>query len=203
MCLLIATIINSIANSYTFHSNAAIMNDAAFGLLFLLGILTFFVLFPFILIGTVVSCIAWSRTRAWKKDKAKHFAKLDTDVELDGLIPEEQESEDEPIDSEDEREINERKEAHKQDWELTTYNKFKKEMKRSWRGEDNKDAAAKKEREERAKIAREVAREMLRAERKRERKMNKIHGKAQEAAKDAEDSEHSLPTYDVATSSST
>lgn len=172
------------------------MNDIALGLLFLLAVITFFILFPLFFAGTITSCLAWSRTRAWRKEKSKHFAKMDADVEMDGLIPEEEESEEEPIDSEDEAEINARKEAQKMDWELTTYQKFRKELKKVWSGDDGREAAAKKEREERAKIAREVAREMLRVQRKRDRKAKKTQGKAQEAM------ENSLPTYDVATASS-
>lgn len=169
------------------------MNDMVASLLLLLGA---GVGLPFALISSILACSTWPRVRQWRKEKAQHFAKVAGDVEMDGLISEEEGAEEEPIDSEDEAEINARKEAQKTDWELTTYQKFRKELKRAWNGDAQKEAAAKKEREDRAKVARDVARELIRAERKRQKKAEKTQGKAQEAM------ENSLPTYDVATASS-
>jgi hypothetical protein len=172
------------------------MNDIVVILIFLLGAGIVCVGLPFALVSSILACSTWSRVRQWRKEKAQHLAKVDGDVEMDGLISDEEDAEEEPIDSEDEAEINARKEAQKTDWELTTYQKFRKELKRVWNGDAQKEAAAKKEREDRAKVAKDVAREMIRAERKRQRKAQKSQGKAQEAM------ENSLPTYDVATASS-
>jgi hypothetical protein len=173
------------------------MNDIVVILVFVVGAGFMCVGLPFALIGSILACSTWSNVRKWRKEKVQHFARLDGDVEMDGLIQEEDEdAEEEPIDSEDEAEINAKKEAQKSDWELTTYQKFRKELKRTWHGEAQKEATAKREREDRAKVAKDVAREMIRAERKRQKKAAKAQGKAQEAM------ENSLPTYDVATASS-
>ena len=173
-----------------------IMDDVIIFLLFLLGVMAMFVGLPFSIIFAILSCSAWGRTRTWRKEKAQHFSKDDVDVEMDGLIAPEEDSEEEPIDSEDEAEINARKEARKTDWELTTHQKFMKELKKGWNGEYQKEAAAKIEREQRARVAKDVAREMIRAQRKRERKAKKTQGKVEEAT------ENILPTYDAATASS-
>jgi len=180
------------------------MNEETTSILVFIAILTTVLALPFLIIGAILSCTAYSRTREWQKEKQKAAAKADADVEMDRLVSEDDhEEEEEPLDSEDEAEIAARKEASKPDWDLTFFQKWKKEFKWSWKCEALKEAVAKKEREERAKIARQVAREMLRVERRRKRKlMTKLApgGKAQEAREEAE---YGLPTYDTATASST
>lgn len=173
------------------------MNGLVFTILFLLVAGIVCVGLPFALITSIIACSTWSSVRKWRKEKAQHFARLESDIEMDGLISEEvDDDEEEPIDSEDEAEINARKEAQKTDWELTTLQKFRKELKRVYNGDAQKEATLKKERENRAMVAKDVAREMIRAERKRQRKAARSQGKSQEAM------ENSLPTYDVATASS-
>jgi hypothetical protein len=183
--------------------NTGIMNDVLFAALFLLALAFLCVGVPLFLIFSVISCVAYSKTKAWKKEKAKRAAQVEGDVEMDPLVSEDEEEE--PLDSEDDAEITARKEEQNQDWNLTAYQKWKKEMKKQWSGAAQRELTKKKEREDRAKIAKEVAREMLRAQRRQERKKNSRGGKAQEAEEDASaqpEQEQGLPTYDVATASS-
>lgn len=158
---------------------------------------------PLLLVFSIMACVAYSKTKAWRKEKSKHVATTG-DVEMDPLVSEDEEEE--ALDSEEEAEITARKEAERHDWALTTYQKWKKELKNQWTGAAQRELAAKKEREDRAKIAKQVAREMLRAQRKQEKKNKQSQsGKAQEAVEDArtgQEQEHGLPTYDVATASS-
>jgi hypothetical protein len=180
------------------------MNDVLFGALFLLALVFLCIGVPLLLVFSIISCVAYSKTKAWKKEKAKRAARVDGDVEMDPLVSEDEE-EDEPLDSEDEAEITARKAEETQDWDLTTYQKWKKEIKKQWSGAAQRELTKKKEREDRTKIAKEVAREMLRAQRRQERKKNSRGGKAQEAKEDASaqpEQEQGLPTYDVATASS-
>ena len=79
---------------------------------------------------------------------------------------------------------------------VESFRKFMKELKKGWNGDYQKEAAAKIEREQRARVAKDVAREMIRAQRKREKRAKKTQGKVEEAT------ENILPTYDAATASS-
>lgn len=179
------------------------MDEILAFLLIAFGTLGVFIGIPFLFIFLISSWTAYSRTIKWQKEKEKRIAAAEPDVEMDRLVSDEEEEE--PLDSEDEAEINARKEEVKEDWNLTFSQKWKAELREIWTGTRARKAAENRAREEAAKQARQVARDILRFERRQERKNKRAQGgKAQEAKEDAvKEPDHTLPTYESVASSST
>lgn len=153
----------------------------------------FVVLFlcPFFIPLAITACIAGSKTRKWKKEKARRNQAITagTDVETDPLV--EERNEDEWYDSEDEADFKAQKAEQEADWNLTPRQKFKKEFKKCWSGKAAKTLAKEKEREERRKLAKAVAKELDRRERRR--------GQNAGASHDNAPADDTLPSYNNAT----
>ncbi len=145
--------------------------------------LAFFILFPFGVVFTVTACIAFSRTRAWQKQKTQEA----TNLEAEPLAPTEEE-EDDFLDTEDEMDYHKQKDEERADALLTTKQKFRKELKKAWSG-NGKDAIKVKEREERRKLAKAVAREIERRDKRRARQQGQAAGSSNENAGEG------LPSY--------
>lgn len=162
--------------------------DAIFGLIFI----TLFLTFPFLLILSILSCVACTRTRAWKKEQRRlrnqHFDSASLPLVEPEANPEE---EDDFLDTEDEEDFKAKKAEEIADRNLTTGQKFRKELKKAWTGNNAKDEQKKKEREERRKVAKAVAREMDRLERRRERE-------ARNGGEGSSRGDEGLPKYEVA-----
>ncbi len=84
------------------------MDEILAFLLIAFGTLGVFIGIPFLFIFLISSWTAYSRTIKWQKEKEKRIAAAEPDVEMDRLVSEDEEEE--PLDSEDEAEINARKE---------------------------------------------------------------------------------------------
>ncbi|KAK5941283.1 hypothetical protein PMZ80_006561 [Knufia obscura] len=145
--------------------------------------LCFFILFPFGVVFSVTACIAASRTRVWKKKQASQ-----ANIEAEPLAPTEEE-EDDFLDTEDEADYHKQKVEERADMLLTPRQKFRKELKKAWSG-NQKDAQKQREREERRKLAKAVAREVERRERRRNRQENHAAGSSNET--------EGLPSYNNA-----
>ena len=191
----------------------AIMDEDIDGLLIFLLVMGIFISIPFIIILSIFSCMACSRTRKWNKEKARRALDGNTaDLEAEEAALVDNDNDDE-ADSLDENSASEsdsepsttaeakakakaqREEDNKPDWHLTTGQKFRKELKKAFKGIDNKDAAKKKEKDERRKLAKAVAIEMTRVERRRARKANNLQAEAGEGSS----AEDGLPSYNNAT----
>lgn len=131
--------------------------DLAVGLLFIVLFLTF----PFLLVLSILSCIAYSRTRAWKKEQIR----LQSADNEPLVTPEEEED---FLDTDDEEDHKKQKAEELADRNLTTRQKFRKEFGKAWRG-NGMNTLKQREREERRKLAKAVAREIERRDRRRER----------------------------------
>lgn len=131
--------------------------------------ISLFLTFPFVLITGILSCIACSRTRAWKKEQRKRrFQNLSQSPDNESLVESEEEEEDDFLDTEDEEDQKKAKAEELADRNLTTRQKFRKEFGRAWKG-NVQDLQKQKEREERRKLAKAVAREIERQERRARR----------------------------------
>lgn len=148
---------------------------------------------PFLIPLIITLCIAGSRTRKWKKEKARrdHAVATGTEVETNPLVQEQ--NEDEFYDSEDEAEFAAQKAEQEADWTLTPRQKFRKEFKKCWSGKAAKQLAKEREREERRKLAKAVAKEIDRRERRR--------GQTAGASRDVALADDALPSYNNATAS--
>lgn len=146
----------------------------------------------------MVLCAA-VETRNWQKKKAERLQKSDVN---DALIPKDQSDSDsdsdlEVLDSEDEAEKKAKKDAkleEEADWQLTTKEKFWKELSRSWGGKGREAAERnrlRKEREERRKLAKDVVKVMRRYERRRA----KLERRAIRDGTSSAVSKEGLPSY--------
>jgi len=161
------------------------MDEDTLAVCILLFAAIFIVGFGFSLAFSITACVAWGRTKQWKKEKA-HRNNPDAEEILLAASENENDSDLDPEDSDDEAELKVREEA-RQDWTLTTKQKFRKELKKAWKGTGIVEARRIQEREERKKVAKAVAKELAKMERKRERKANKAGSSSAEA--------DGLPTY--------
>ena len=171
------------------------MSDVLFGFLFLAIFLVLMVGTPFALIASIGACVACHRTRKWQKEKTRREANPDADVEMNALVEEE---EDTDLDSEDEAQLAAEKEEESPDWDLTPRQKFRKEFKKAMKGKNVAIEAKKREREERAKVAKAVAKQILRMERRRQRREEQASSSSGQTA--TNDNEDSLPSYNHAVS---
>lgn len=158
--------------------------DLIVGLLFIILFLTF----PFLLVLSILSCIAYSRTRTWQKEQARLHQ-----PGAEPLVEDPEEEEDDFLDTEDEEDYKSRKAEEAADRNLTTRQKFRKEFGKAWRGNGVKDVAKQREREERRKIAKAVAREIERLERRRGRQQRENGGEGSSVR-----GEELLPRYEAA-----
>lgn len=164
--------------------------DAIFGLLFI-GL---FLTFPFLLILSILSCIACARTRAWKKEQRRLRRSTLDSATLPLVEPEVQDEEEEEdfLDTEDEEDFKAKKAEEIADRNLTTGQKFRKELGRAWTGKGQQNEVKRREREERKKVAKAVAREMQRLERRRAREARRNGGEG------SSNREEGLPEYAAA-----
>lgn len=170
--------------------------DVIFGICFLLAIFSLPVLF----VGGILVLSAAAETRSWQKKKA---ARLQNSDVSDSLIPKESADHDsdsdlELLDSEDEAEKKDREEAKREeeaDWQLTTKEKFWKELGNTWGGRSKKIAERnqqKKEREDRRKLAKDMVKVM----RRYERRQAKLERRAiRDGSSSGVNKEGSLPSY--------
>lgn len=139
---------------------------------------------PILLVAGILSCIAWSNTRRWKKEKLQRLHASD---DQNPLLTKPLAPQDEPefLDSEDEAEYREQQaeEAEKEaEWSLTTGQKFRKELKKTWVGSANKAKVDEKAaKEERKKMAREIVREMMRYQKKQSGEKSGLSGYSKQA----------------------
>jgi hypothetical protein len=118
---------------------------------------------PFALLMSIMSCVAYSRTKAWDKKRNQGSIALESEP----LVDDDDESD--FLDTDDEEEHNKRKADEEADKTLTFKQKFWKEFRSAWNGKGRDEIMKNKEREERRKLAKAVAREMDRRERRRTR----------------------------------
>jgi hypothetical protein len=116
---------------------------------------------PFALLMSIMSCVAYSRTKAWDKKRNQGSLALESEPLVD--------DESDFLDTDDEEEHNKRKADAEADKTLTFKQKFWKEFRSAWNGKGREEIMKNKEREERRKLAKAVAREMDRRERRRAR----------------------------------
>jgi hypothetical protein len=117
---------------------------------------------PFALLMSIMSCVAYSRTKAWDKKRNQGSIALESEPLVD-------DDESDFLDTDDEEEHNKRKADEEADKTLTFKQKFWKEFRSAWNGKGRDEIMKNKEREERRKLAKAVAREMDRRERRRAR----------------------------------
>lgn len=136
--------------------------------------------FPLSIVLLTTSCIAYSRTKKWDKERNLKAANLET--ESNNLL--DTDDDEDFLDTDDEADYNERKAEEEQDKFLTFGQIWCKEFKKLWNGKGTKQLLKEREREERRKFAKAVAAELDRRERR----------SAKKAAKHAGDKE-ALPPY--------
>jgi len=117
---------------------------------------------PFVLLMSIMTCVAYSRTKAWDKARNQGAIALESERLVD-------DDESDFLDTDDEDDHKKRKADEEADKTLTFKQKFWKEFKHAWTGKSREDIVKTKEREERRKLAKAVAREMDRRERRRAR----------------------------------
>jgi hypothetical protein len=132
----------------------------AFGCVMLL-----FLSFPFFIVMSITSCVAYSRTKAWDKARNKGTITLESTA----LVENHNDDESDFVDTDDEDDYNKRKAEEEADKSLTFGQKYRKEFRKCWNGKGREDIVKQKEREERRKLAKAVARALDRRERKRAR----------------------------------
>lgn len=178
------------------------MEEEVSVILVLLGFLFAFLAIPFLLICSIQTCVAYSRTRKWQKAKAKAQADspLPESANLVASTDADSESELDPEDSGDEAVLQQREEE-RNDLTLTFRQKFRKEFGRAMKGDQKLVEREKKlnERKERRRLAKEVAREMVRMERRKQGKTTESDGDADQLSS-GKGSEGYLPSYHSATS---
>ncbi|KAL5117173.1 hypothetical protein ACEQ8H_004861 [Pleosporales sp. CAS-2024a] len=125
-------------------------------------VMVVFLSMPFGLLMSIMSCVAYSRTKAWDKKRNQGAIAL----ESERLV---EDDESDYLDTDDEEDRKKRKAEEEADKTLTFKQKFWKEFKSAWNGKGRQEIMKNKEKEERRKLAKAVAREMDRRERRRAR----------------------------------
>lgn len=118
---------------------------------------------PFVLLTSIMTCVAYKRTKAWDKARNQGAIALESERLVD-------DDESDFLDTDDEDDHKKCKADEEADKTLTFKQKFWKEFKHTWTGKSREDIVKTKEREERRKLAKAVAREMDRRERRRARR---------------------------------
>lgn len=136
-------------------------------ILIIFGFLALVASFPLLVALAITGSIAYTRTRKW--DKARQQRSIGSASESNRLVGEKDLDSDDFYDTEDEEEHEQRKKEEEADRFLTFRQKYWKEFKGVWSGKGNTDAAKKKEREDRRKLAKAVVRELARVERRKAR----------------------------------
>jgi Skp family chaperone for outer membrane proteins len=137
----------------------------------MLAVLGLFVSFPIAVVAFTTGCIAYSRTKAW--DKERNLKAVN--AEASTLLPD-ADSEDDFLDTDDEAEQTARKTEEENDRFLTFGQMYRKQFRKVWSGKNAQQIVKEREREERRKLAKAVAREMDRRERRRARKAEREAG---------------------------
>lgn len=132
-------------------------------------VMVLFLSFPLLIVFSITSCIAYSRTKAWDKTRNQGVISLESTRLVDN--PKDEESD--FVDTDDEEEHNQRKAEEEADKTLTFRQKYRNEFKKCWNGKGREEIVKNKEREERRKLAKAVAREMDRRERRKARQAAK------------------------------
>ena len=139
-------------------------------LIAMIVVMGLFVAFPLGVVIFTTSCIAYSRTKKW--DKERNLKSVNAEAS-DPLIDED---EDDFLDTEDEAEYTAKKVEEENDKTLTFKQKFRKEYRAVWSGKGREQIIKEREREERKKLAKAVAKELERRERRRARKAERQAG---------------------------
>lgn len=134
-------------------------------LLAMLLVLGLFVSFPIAVVAFTTGCIAYSRTKAW--DKERNLKAVN--AEASTLLPD-ADSDDDYLDTDDEAEQTARKTEEENDKFLTFGQMYRKQFRKVWSGKNAQQIVKEREREERRKLAKAVAKEIDRRERRRARK---------------------------------
>ncbi|OAL49331.1 hypothetical protein IQ07DRAFT_588653 [Pyrenochaeta sp. DS3sAY3a] len=146
--------------------------------------ISLFISFPVIVFLSVISCAAYSRTKAWDKARNQRTLSLEgqplVERNNNSSTDNNGDSDSEFDDTDDEAERVERKAqdaADAADAFLTFGQKFRKEWPRAWRDECWSDKAEiAKKKEERRELAKAVAKELERRERRRARDVEREGG---------------------------
>lgn len=138
-------------------------------LVFFICFMFVFVSIPFGVILLTTSCVAYSRTKKWDKERNLKIVNAESS---DPLMDEE----DELLDTDDEEEYAAKKAEEENDKNLTFKQKFRKEFRAVWSGKGREQIIKDKERDERRKLAKAVAKELDRRERRRARKAERQAG---------------------------
>ena len=134
-------------------------------------VLGLFVTFPLAVVAFTTGCIAYSRTKAWDKERNLKVV----NAEASTLLPD-ADSEDDFLDTEDEAEQTARKTEEEKDRFLTFNQMFRKQFRKVWCGKNGQQIIKERERQERRQLAKAVAKELDRRERRRARKAEREAG---------------------------
>lgn len=144
-------------------------NEDILAIFALIAVLILFISIPLTIALSITSCIAYSRTKAWDKERNLKLANLESS---DPLVDPSSNDSDSDLDTDDEDELKARKAIKLEeaaDGHLTFNQKWRKEFKKVWSGKGAQETVRQKEREERKKMAKAIAKELDRRERRRAR----------------------------------
>ncbi|KAJ4348736.1 uncharacterized protein N0V89_010114 [Didymosphaeria variabile] len=142
------------------------MDEDLIALCFMVGLL---IVFPLSILTLVLGSVAYSRTKAWDRERNQKSTAQESLLNKD-------DDDSEFYDTDDEAEADERKAEEARDAMLTFGQKWRKEFGKAWKGKGMAQMLKEKEREERRKLAKAVAKELDRRERRAARKAEKKEG---------------------------
>ncbi|KAL1602600.1 hypothetical protein SLS60_006016 [Paraconiothyrium brasiliense] len=142
------------------------MDEDLIALCFMVGLL---IVFPLSVVTLVLGSVAYSRTKAWDRERNQRTSAQESLLNKD-------DDDSEFYDTDDEAEANERKAEETRDAMLTFGQKWRKEFGKAWKGKGMAQMQKEREREERRKLAKAVAKELDRRERRAARKAERKEG---------------------------
>jgi hypothetical protein len=126
---------------------------------------------PISVVLIITSCVAYSRTKKWDKNRNLKAANIETNR----LVEPTSDDESDFFDTDDENDYNTRKTEELAESHMTFGQKWRKEFRKVWSGKGAEQIKREKEREERNKLAKAVAKELDRRERRKARSAERKH----------------------------